>query len=182
MYGLDWKFTNQESTCGIALVPSQERIKELNQYMYDKGHHPPKLSQTRIKEITANYTFQFPVEFHRLYQRANGIFPIGIGIKDWDSFNNYFILNITGWQESLLNLQSAMYTYQGFSDYTIDSHLFPIMSFENDVVWAIMGSEEQKDISPIYAVSLDKSKPRIVWHSLAEMLSSWLYQRNTKQD
>ena len=54
MYGLDWKFTNQESTCGIALVPSQERIKELNQYMYYKRHHPPKLSQTRIKEITAN--------------------------------------------------------------------------------------------------------------------------------
>ncbi|WP_309738112.1 SMI1/KNR4 family protein [Chamaesiphon sp. OTE_20_metabat_361] len=182
IYGLDWEFTNEEHTCGVALVPSQERIKELNQDMYDRGNHPPKLSPAQIQEITLNYPFQLSVEFHRLYQRANGIFPIGIGSKDWNSFNNYFILNKTGWEESLLDLQSAMYMYQGFSNYKIDPHLFPIMSFENDVIWAVMASEEQKDISPIYAVSVEGGEPKIIWSSLAEMLSAWLYQRNTKQD
>ena len=152
IHGLDWKFTNEERTCGVALLPSQDRIKELNQYMYDKGNHPPKLSPAQIQEIIADYPFELPMEFYKLYQRANGIFPIGIESKDWDSFNNYFILNITGWEESLLNLQSALYRYQGFSNYKIDPHLFPIMSFENDVIWAVMGSEEQKDISPIVSV------------------------------
>ena len=56
------------------------------------------------------------------------------------------------------------------------------MSFENNVVWAIMGSEEQKDIAPIYSLSVEGGKPKIVFSSLAEMLSAYLYQRNKKQD
>ncbi len=172
MYGLDWEpdkgSSKLDTRCGYALRPSQEKTEELNKYIYDHSYNPPKLSPAQIDRITSDYPFQLPREFYKLYQRANGIFPIGIGDKDWQSFDNYFVLDFTLWSEALLPVQDAMYMYR-----ENDSRMFPIISFENRERWAVMGSDEQQDISPVYSVS-DGCQPDVIYSSLAEMLSTCL--------
>ena len=173
-WGLAWNICDTPSklgnSCGVALRPSQEKIEELNQIIYQKGHQPPRLSQEEIKAITSNYPFNLSQETSCLYQRANGIFPIGLGEKDWNSFDNYFVFDLPEYSESLLPLHEAMEMYNLFFASSSYCHMFPILSFENGDFLACEGCDELRNVSPIYLV-VDGGQPNIVCSSLGDLLS-----------
>ncbi len=67
---------------------SPERIQELDQRIRELGHlPPPRLTFDEIHDILSDYPYKLPVEFYDLYQRGNGVLPIGVGDKDWDCYN-----------------------------------------------------------------------------------------------
>ena len=152
--------------------------------MYDNGFPPPRLSREQIQEITANYPFQLPLEVIQLYQRGNGMLPIGLGDKDWQSFNNYFLFPLSG-EVNLHPLYQAMDEYEFYLNTIanrskkindIVQYLFPIMSFE-EMTWAVIGSEQQQDTSPVFFyysqdIDSERFKPEIVWPSLTEMFKN----------
>lgn len=189
----EWKKMSLDSIVidektGLVLVRSPEKIKQVDRLMYDGGFPPPKLSIEQIKKITANYPFQLPLEVIQLYRRGNGMLPIGLGDKDWQSFNNYFLF--PGTDIVLNRLCEAMDEYEFYLNAIANSskkindivqYLFPIMSFE-EMTWAVIGSEQQQDTSPVFFyysedIDSERFKPEIVWPSLTEM-----FKNNDKEE
>ena len=173
-WGLTWNICDTPSMlgnpCGIAPRPSQEKIKELNKIIYSKGHKPPRLSQEEIKEVTSNYPYELPKEISYLYQRSNGIFPLGKGEKDWDLFDNYFVFDLPDYSSSLLPLHEAMEMYNLFFASSSFTRMFPILSLENESFLACEGSDELRDVSPIYLI-VDGGQPNSVCASLGDLLA-----------
>lgn len=173
-WGLAWNICDTSSksvnSCGVAPRPSQEIIEELNKIIYNKGHKPPRLNQEEIKKATSKYPYKLSREINFLYQRSNGIFPIGIGEKDWGSFDNYFVFDLPEYSSSLLPLHEAMEMYNLFFSSSSFAHMFPILALENGSFLACEGSDELRDISPIYLV-IDGGQPNSVWSSLGDLLA-----------
>lgn len=177
--GLDWELSDSPSfpgiLCGVAPRPSQEKIDELNQIMVERNHYPPSLSDREIRDITSCYPLHLPQEIYHLYQRANGMFPLGLGDKDWKSFDNYFFFDIPEYSESFLPLHEAVEMYKlRFSSSSIN-HMFPLLSFENGSFLACKGKKTPCTTSPIYLVfDSYEEEPDFLWASLADMLSTAL--------
>ncbi|NET05373.1 MAG: hypothetical protein F6K16_11790 [Symploca sp. SIO2B6] len=177
--GLDWQIcpSKFEGLCGVALRPPQKKIYELNQNIYRDGHKPPRLRPEEIQEIISKYPLHLSQEINQLYQRANGMFPIGLGEKDWNLFDNYFIFDLPerleSWPplpaESLLDLYEAMEMYELFFASSSYSHIFPIMSFENGAFLACEGSDEPLESSSIYLAFSDE-EPKVLYESLVDLL------------
>jgi hypothetical protein len=159
---------------------SSERIQELDQRIRELGQlPPPRLTLDEMNAILSDYPYKLPVEFYELYQRGNGVLPIGVGDKDWNCYVNYFHFpngdNL--WQP----LHSAMEQYRGLLDdfnrgrLNVKPTAFPFMAFEH-TVWAVVGSETQQLTSPVFTFDGDDKKSwehptRMVWSSLTEMFS-----------
>lgn len=61
---------------------SPERIQELDQRIRELGHlPPPRLTLDEINDILTDYPYQLPVEFNDLYQRGNGVLPLGVLLR-----------------------------------------------------------------------------------------------------
>ncbi len=50
---------------------------------------PPTLTVEEIKEITKDYPFELPVEIYELYQRGDGLLPIGLNHPQQNGINIY---------------------------------------------------------------------------------------------
>lgn len=164
---------------------SSERIYELNQEIRVRGSlSSPRLSIAEINAILSDYPYKLPVEFYELYQRGNGVLPIGLGDKDWNCYSNYFPFPNSDivWQP----LHESMETYKdilkGVNDgwYKVQPNIFPLMRFER-WIWAIAGSETQQPTSPVFRFHGDDMfrenfTMKIVWNSLTAMIAggcSW---------
>lgn len=142
------------------------------------GSYAPRLNLEQIEEITQDYPFALPVELCDLYQRGNGCLPIGLddATKDWTSFDNYVNFPFDG-NYSFLPLQEAMRLYQAFtksSNYgDIDPRWFPISYFD-DRILAVIGSEHQQETSPVIGFYDSDFTPKTKWSSLTNMLFTWI--------
>lgn len=169
----------EESKNGI----SPERIRELNQELIVRLHLPsPRLTVDEIDEILLDYPYKLPVELYELYQRGNGVLPIGLGDKDWNCYYNYF--EFPNPESSLLCLDGAMGFYKFFNNSDIYQpevepnifpKLFPLIQAEFGI-WAIAGSETQQSTSPVFRfheedLSMKGLKLNIAWSSLTEMIA-----------
>ncbi|BAY13376.1 SMI1/KNR4 family protein [Calothrix sp. NIES-2098] len=164
---------------------SPERISELNQEIILRQHLPsPRLTVDEIDAILSDYPYKLPVEFYDLYQRGNGVLPIGLGDKDWDCYYNYFYfpdpeicLFSLGGAMSFYNLLNSFDRYRA----KVEPNIFPLIQAEVGI-WAIAGSETQQPTSPVFRfheedLSVKNFKIRIVWNSLTEMISDRCSER-----
>jgi hypothetical protein len=175
--GLEWEIHPQYENCGYALMPSsKDKFRELNDRIYSESNLIPKLNSNQISETLSEYEFYLPVEFYELCQRANGMFPIGLENRDWDSFDNYFLLQLTDWSETIMNLQDAIYIYRCRLQESVNSGMFPLMTFESKEIWTIEGNrEKQEENAIIYSIRSSDAKPEKIWNSISEMLSElWI--------
>ncbi|WP_373547170.1 hypothetical protein [Chamaesiphon sp.] len=159
---------------------SPERIGELNQEIILRQHLPaPRLTIEEIDAILSDYPYKLPVEFYNLYQRGNGVLPIGLGDKDWNCYYNYFYFPDP--EMSLLSLGEAMKIYgylfkylnEGWSK--VEPNIFPLISTEVGI-WAIGGSNIQQPTSAVFHfhaddISSENFQMKIVWNNLTEMIS-----------
>ncbi|MEH1949903.1 MAG: hypothetical protein V7K77_23560 [Nostoc sp.] len=136
---------------------------------------PPRLSLERIEQITKDFPFYLPLEVYELYQRGNGCLPIGLGEKDWESFNNYF--PFPNLDEPFYPLVKAMERYRALDEYRekydIDPRFFPISEFEH-CIRIVIGAEEQQESSPVLTFYTDCFEPRMEWTSLTNMILAWV--------
>ncbi|MBW4523431.1 MAG: hypothetical protein KME16_27645 [Scytolyngbya sp. HA4215-MV1] len=155
---------------------SPERIQELDQRIRELGHlPPPRLTFDEINGILSDYPYKLSVEFYDLYQRGNGVLPIGVGDTDWDCYVNYFhfLDGDISWEP----LQNAMEYYRELVNYQLNMQpkAFPFMAFEH-TVWVVVGSDIQQLTSPVFTFTDSdneswKNPMRMVWNSLTEMFS-----------
>jgi hypothetical protein len=158
---------------------SPERFRELDQQIRTKGRlSTPRLSIDEINTILADYPYKLPIEFYDLYQRGNGVMPIGLGDKDWDCYNNYFQFPFIEMHWKQLHESMDLYRYileeinKGW--FKVEPTIFPLMEFERRV-FAIVGSDIQQPTSPVFSVYAEdmehnKDCMTILWNSLTEMI------------
>ena len=151
----------------------KEFESELQQHL---SNSPPTLTAEQIKEITKDYPFELPVEMYELYQRGNGLLPIGLNHPPENDFNIYKYYFVFPDEEiPLIGLRESMRLYQVFNEYRenyqrdIDPKWFPISIFE-DMLLAVIGSEEQQQQSPVIRFYDSKFISTIEWLSLTDML------------
>jgi hypothetical protein len=159
---------------------SLERILELNQEIIVREKLPlPRLNINEIDTILADYPYKLSLEFYDLYQRGNGVLPIGLGNKDWNCYYNYFLF--PGTEIVWMPLHESMKTYKhilkGINDgsYKVEANIFPLMDFERQI-WAIAGNEIQQITSPVFRfhgddMSHNKFRMTVAWNSLSEMIA-----------
>ena len=142
------------------------------------SNSPPTLTVEQIKEITKDYPFELPVEMYELYKRGNGLLPIGLIHPPENDFNIYKYYFVFPDEEfPLMSLGASMRIYQVFNEYRekygreIDPKWFPISIFE-DMLLAVIGSEEQQQQSPVIRFYDSEFIPEIEWLSLTDMLLS----------
>jgi len=114
---------------------------------------------------------------YELYQRGNGLLPIGLNHPPENDFNIYKYYFVFPDEEfPLMSLGESMRIYQVFNEYRekygreIDPKWFPISIFE-DMILAVIGSEEQQESSPVirfFDSEFDIHK--VQWLSLTDML------------
>jgi hypothetical protein len=159
---------------------SLERILELNQEIIVRGKLPlPRLNVSEIDAILSDYPYKLPLEFYDLYQRGNGVLPIGLGDKDWNSYYNYFLFPGTDiiWKPLHESMETYNHILKGINDgcYKVEANIFPLMEFERQV-WAIAGNEIQQPTSPVFRfygddMSHNKFRMTMAWNSLSEMIA-----------
>jgi hypothetical protein len=144
---------------------------------------PPTLTVEEIKEITKDYPFELPVEMYELYQRGDGLLPIGLNHPSENSINIYkYYFYFPDEEIPLMSLGESMRIYQVFNEYRenfqrdIDPKWFPISIFE-DMLLAVIGSEEQQEHSPVIIFFDSEFIPKIEWLSLTDRLLSWIELR-----
>jgi hypothetical protein len=159
---------------------SLERVSELNQEIILRQHLPsPRLTIEEIDAILSDYPFKLPVEFYDLYQRGNGVLPIGLGDKDWNCYYNYFYFPDP--EMCLLSLGGAMKLYGYLFKYfneglsKVEPNIFPLIETEFGI-WAIAGSNIQQHTSAVFYFHADDIshkifQMRLVWNNLTEMIS-----------
>jgi hypothetical protein len=173
LYGGPHGFNLLRSEADLSL----EQINELNQEILGRAELPsPRLSIAEINSILSDYPCKLPSEFYELYQRGNGVLPIGVGEKDWNCYDNYFLFPFLQTEIDWLPLHRSMEVYKTFRGYKLEPNIFPLMGFER-WVWAIAGNETQQPTSPVFRfhsndISCNRFRVRIVWNSLTEMIAN----------
>ncbi len=136
---------------------------------------PPRLNLEQIEQITANFPFYLPLEVYELYQRGNGGLPIGLGEKNWESFDSYFFF--PNLDEPFYSLGAAMEEYQNLQEYgnEIDPRFFPLFAFERRTS-GVFGAKEQQESSPVFTFYSDSThfKSCMKWTSLTNMMLAWV--------
>lgn len=147
------------------------------------SNSPPTLTAEQIKEITKDYPFELPVEMYELYQRGDGLLPIGLNHPSENDFNIYKYYFIFPDEEiPLMTLGESMRMYQVFNEYRenyqydISLRWFPVSIFE-DRLLAVIGSEEQQENSSVIRFFDSEFIPEIEWFSLTDMLLCWIELR-----
>ncbi len=112
------------------------------------SNSPPTLTIEQINEITKDYPFELPVEMYELYQRGNGLLPIGLNHPPENDFNIYkYYFVFPNYEIPLIGLRESMRIYQAFNEcrekygHDINPKWFPISIFE-DMLLAVIGSEK----------------------------------------
>lgn len=159
-----------------------EKQFELESDLY-LSNSPPTLTVEEIKEITKDYPFELPVEMYELYQRGDGLLPIGLNHPQENGMNIYkYYFYFPDEEIPLMSLGESMRMYQVFNEYRenyqydIDPKWFPISIFE-DMLLAVVGNEEQQKHSPLIRFFDSEFIPKIEWLSLSDMLLSWIELR-----
>lgn len=152
---------------------------------------PLRFSVEQIDKITEDFPFYLPLEVYELYQRGNGSLPIGLGEKDWDSFDNYFSFCLPNFDEPFHPLGIAMERYRDLHEYArecninIDPRFFPLSEFER-LMLGVMGSEEQQESSPVFSFYTDAGyfEPCMEWPNLTNMMLAWveIQERGLRMD
>lgn len=144
---------------------------------------PPRLTVEEIKEITKDYPFELPIEMYELYQRGDGLLPIGLNHPPESDFNIYkYYFAFPNEEIPLISLGASMKLYKVFNEYRenyqydIDPKWFPISIFE-DMLLAVIGSKEQQQQSPVIRFYDSEFSPEIEWLSLTDILLSWIELR-----
>jgi hypothetical protein len=156
---------------------SLEQISELNQEIVVRAELPsPRLSMDDISSILSDYPYKLPSELYELYQRGNGVLPIGVGEKDWNCYDNYFLFPFSQTEIDWLPLHRSMEVYKTFRGYKLQPKIFPLMGFER-WVWAVAGKDTQQPNSPVFRfhsddISSNDFRVKIVWNSLTEMIAN----------
>lgn len=139
------------------------------------GNYQPRLSMEEIKQITKVYLFQLPQELYDLYLIGNGCIPIGIS-EDTDSDSVFNYSYFPSYTASFYTLQDSMKCYM---DMMIEDNplVLPICPcYREDVVLAVIGSEEQQETSPVlitysdYIAEEDPSNMNVLFPSLTNMM------------
>jgi hypothetical protein len=159
---------------------SSDRIPELNQEIISRGKlPPPRLTVNEIDTILSDYLYELPLEFYDLYQRGNGVLPIGLGNKDWNCYYNYFLFPGTDivWKALHESMETYKHILKGINDgwYKVEANIFPLMEFERQI-WAIVGNEVRQPTSPVFRfygddMSHNKFRMTMAWNSLSEMIA-----------
>jgi hypothetical protein len=159
---------------------SSKRIPELNQEIIVRGKLPsPRLTVNEINTILSDYPYKLPLEFYDLYQRGNGVLPIGLGDKNWNCYYNYFLFPGTdiGWKPLHKSMETYKHILGGINSgfYKVEPNIVPLMEFERQI-WAIVGNEIQQPTSPVFRfygddMSHNKFKMTMAWNSLSEMIA-----------
>jgi hypothetical protein len=136
---------------------------------------PPRLSLDQIEQITEDFPFYLPLEVYELYQRGNGCLPIGLGEKDWESFDSYF--TFPSIDEPFYPLRKAIERYRDLDKYRekydIDPRFFPISEFEH-YMRVVIGAKEQQESSPVLILYTDCFDHQMEWPSLTNMMLAWV--------
>lgn len=183
-----WVLSNDRSAAqkGVTITEAKKLLSDETLQKLVSNYYPARLNLEEIKSITKDYPFQLPREIYDLYQRGNGCLPIGLddSLKDWSSFNNYTSFSLWG-DHSFLTLHEAMSAYNNFAycrenyEYDIDPRWFPISYFEDSVL-AVIGSEEQQDVSTVISFYDSDCIPTVEWPSLTNMLFTWIEIREKR--
>lgn len=171
---------------GVSIKEAKNTLSDETLQKLVSDFYPARLTIDEIKSITKDYPFQLPIEIYDLYQRGNGCLPIGLddSLKDWSYFDNYTSFSFWG-DHSFLRLQEAMSAYNNFADcrknygYDIDPRWFPISYFEDSVL-AVIGSEEQQEVSDVISFYDSDCIPTVEWPSITNMLFTWIEIRERR--